>query len=177
MRSRWTITGAGEAATVIRLERWPDFVASADGPDQCRRWAVVGCPPDAPVAGVVIEHLTVDANWSRLPNRPAPTRTLPATTEPFLALHGILCVHDGPITHRNVKVTGFYGKSDDRPAEYGDPPQPRSPLADLTQPGSAVCAVGAYSPSSPASNAPAVFAIENCTFIGCGDYYLSNAVL
>ena len=171
MRSGWTITGAGEDATILRLARWPDFIASADGPDQDRAWAVVGCSPRAPVAGVVIEKLTVDANWSGLPNRPAPTATLPATAEPYVALHGIACSYCGPIAHREVKVIGYYGKSDDRPLEYGDPPQPRSPLADLSQPGAAVWLHAASSPPhAPASNSAPVVSVENCTFLGSGDW-------
>ena len=179
VRSGWTISGAGEGATVIRLERWPDFVRSADGPDQCRTWAVIGCAPDAPVSQVVIEHLTVDANWPGLPNRPAPTRTLPTTSEPFVALHGIACVHDGPIVHRDVRVTGFYGKYDDRPLEHGDPPQARSPLADLSQPGSAVCIREACPPSHlRKSNSTPTVTIDRCTVLtGHGDCGRSIAAL
>lgn len=55
------------------------------------------------MAGVVIEHLTVDANWSGLPNRPA-------SAEPHAALHGIACFHHGPLAHRDLRVSGFYGK-------------------------------------------------------------------
>ena len=94
VRSGWTISGAGEAATVLRLERWPDFPDGA-----CRRWAVVGCAVGEPVAGVVIEHLTVDANWSGLPNRPATA-----------ALYGIACFHHGPLSQRDVRAGGFYGR-------------------------------------------------------------------
>ena len=171
VRSHWTISGAGEDATIIRLQRWPAFIASADGAEQCRAWAAVGCPPHAPAAQMLIEHLTVDANWSGLPNRPAPTATLPATTEPFVALHGIACSYSGSIVHRNVKVTGFYTKSDERPLEYGDPPQPRSPLADLTQTGAAVSVCEASPPPHPpAAHSAPVISVENCTFIGSGDW-------
>ncbi len=98
VRSGWTITGAGEDATVIRLECWPDFPA-----ERCRRWAVVGCAVEEPVAGVVIEHLTVDANWRGLPNRPE-------AAESRAALHGVACFHHGPLVHRDLRVGGFYGR-------------------------------------------------------------------
>lgn len=178
VRSGWIIIGAGADVTILRLARWPDFVASADGPEQCRAWAVVGCSPRAPVSGVVIEKLTVDANWSGLPKRPAPTRTLPATDAPFVALHGIQCAHHGPIAHREVKVIGYYGKSDDRPLEYGEPPLPRSPLADLTQTGAAVWVGEASPPPRPsASNSAPVIAIEHCTFLASGDSGLTSAAI
>ena len=125
VRSGWSITGAGEAETVIRLERWPDFPAG-----ECRRWAAVGCPVEEPVAGVVLEHLTVDANWSGLPNQPA-------TAEPHAALYGIACFHHGPLSHRDLRVGGTFGRHA-APVfacavrQRGSPPGPALTIEHLT---------------------------------------------
>ena len=147
--SRWTLSGSGQDATTLQLAEWPPFLASAvSGADSS--WTVVGSV--APISHVLIEHLTVDGRWSTLPGRPAPP---PFSTEPYVALHGIVCHASGPVTYRDVTVMGCYGKFDDRPA-------PREPEADLTQACYPLCA---HSSASP-------FVVERCTIRdGHGDYF------
>lgn len=68
VRSNWTISGAGEGLTTIKLVEWPP--ATIVGPG--RKWAVIG---SAPESNVVIENMTVDGNWTGLNNpshRPPP---------------------------------------------------------------------------------------------------------
>lgn len=66
VRSNWTITGAGEAATTIKLEQWSTFDGSAVSSVD---WAVAGCGADQLASNVLIEHLAVDGNWDS--SRPA----------------------------------------------------------------------------------------------------------
>ena len=151
--SRWTLSGSSQEATTLQLAEWPPFLASA-APGVDASWTVIGSV--APIADVLIEHLTVDGCWSALPGRPAPP---PFSAEPYVALHGIVCQASGPVTYRDVTVKGCYGKFDDRPA-------PRDPAADLTQPCYPLCA---HSSASP-------FVVERCTVRdGHGDYFAKVA--
>ena len=93
VRSKWTITGAGEGLTIIKLDAWPSFVA---GGTPSSKWAAMGSL--ANVSNVIIENLTVDGNWPNLNSPPV-----------GVALHCVACLNDGPITHRNLTITGFYG--------------------------------------------------------------------
>ena len=93
VRSKWIITGAGEGVTTIKLDAWPSFVA---GGTNSSKWAVIGSL--ANVKNVVIENLTVDGNWLNLNSPPV-----------GVALNCVACFTNGPITHRNLTITGFYG--------------------------------------------------------------------
>ena len=151
--SRWTLSGSGQDATTIQLAEWPSFLGSA-APGVGSSWTVIGSV--APIAEVLIEHLTVDGRWGALPGRPAPP---PFSAEPYVALHGIVCQASGPVTYRDVTVKGCYGKFDDRP-------EPRDPEADLTQACYPLCAHASGSP----------FVVERCTVREShGDYFAKAA--
>ena len=102
IRSGWTISGAGESATIIKLDAWPSFVT---GGTPSSKWSVIGS--QAAVSNVTIENLTVDGNWLNLPNDGNLPLGHPTTAE--VALHCVACITNGPITHRNLTITGFYG--------------------------------------------------------------------
>ncbi len=99
VRSDWTVSGAGENATVMRLYSWPSHVTPGTASS---KWNVVGCPSDHPVSNVVIEYLTVDGNWTNLNNPPA-------GSPPGVALQCVAPFTIGPITCRHLNVIGFYG--------------------------------------------------------------------
>ena len=106
VKSGWTISGAGEGATTIKLDSWPGntIVYQPTG-----KWSVIGnsYAPTTLVSDVVIENLTVDGNWTGLANDLRLPTGWPDAAH--TALHCVACYINGPITHRNLTITGFYG--------------------------------------------------------------------
>ena len=162
VRSNWTISGAGEGVTVIKLERWPDIQIS----DDFRKFIVVGCHyTPSLISNVIIGYLTVDGQWDTLPDRPDPDIDPNPLNDPLVALHCVFCYINGSITCRNVTVTGFYGKFDARH------PRP-TPDIDLSQECFALACSGHPSRLDPLDfNSTALAVFGHCTVHhGSGDY-------